>query len=105
MGAVFQHDSAPCHTARVVKAWLTDNNISMLGWPGNSPDLNPIENLWVLLKKGVCRKNSANLKELKQNIMRVWCTEVTSHLCETLADSMPRRIPEVIKNKGYPTKY
>lgn len=102
---VFQHDSAPCHTARVVKAWLTDNNISMLDWPGNSPDLNPIENLWVLLKKGVCQKNSANLKELKQNIMRVWCTEVTSHLCETLADSMPRRIAEVIKNKGYPTKY
>ena len=38
----FQQDSAPCHTAGVVKNWFKREKISLLDWPGNSPDLNPI---------------------------------------------------------------
>jgi len=39
-GGIFQHDLAPCHTAKKVKKELADNHIKVLDWPGNSPDLN-----------------------------------------------------------------
>ena len=47
----FQHDSAPCHKAKSVMNWFHTKNVTMLKWAGNSPDLNPIENLWTLIKK------------------------------------------------------
>jgi DDE superfamily endonuclease len=42
---VLQQDNALCHTAKKVKAWLARNKLNVLEWPGNSPDLNPIENV------------------------------------------------------------
>jgi hypothetical protein len=47
----FMQDNAPCHKARVVMDFLAENNVETLDWPPQSPDMNPIENLWAIIKQ------------------------------------------------------
>ncbi len=42
---IFQQDLAPAHTAKGTGSWLNDHDVTVLGWPANSPDLNHIENI------------------------------------------------------------
>ncbi len=52
---LFRQDNAPCHKAKMVQEWFEENNneFEVLTWPPNSPDLYPIEHLWVMLNKQV----------------------------------------------------
>ncbi|GFV69864.1 uncharacterized protein TNCV_3654921 [Trichonephila clavipes] len=54
----------PCHTARSIKAFLAEQNIPLLNWPGNSPDMNPIENVWELMKRKVAKDVITNKTQL-----------------------------------------
>lgn len=102
----FQHDGAPCHNANPVKQWLASQDVAVIGpWPGNSPDLNIIENVWKIMKNRVARLNPTSEENLINCIKQVWVTDISIEACQSLACSMPNRIKEVLKNKGYHCKY
>jgi hypothetical protein len=82
------------------------NRIEVLEWPPQSPDLNPIEHLWVELKN---RLNSyqneiTSMSELWDRISEIWYS-ISMETCMNLIESMPRRVDAVIKAKDGYTKY
>ncbi len=62
---IFQQDLAPAHTAKSTKCWLNDHGVGVLDWPANSPDLNPIENIWGIVKGKMRNKRPKSANELK----------------------------------------
>ncbi len=94
----FQQDLAPAHTAKSIKSWLNDHGVGVLDCPANSPNLNPIENLWGIVKRKMRNKRPKNADA------ETWAS-IPPQQCHKRITSMPRRIEAVIKAKGAPTKY
>ncbi len=69
---IFQQDLAPAHTAKGTKSWLNDHGVTVLDWPANSPDLNPIENLWGIVKRKMRDTRPNNADELKALSKKPW---------------------------------
>jgi transposase len=107
--AVFQQDNAPCHTTHDVLEWLAEQHCGRMEWPPQSPDLNPIENFWVELKKAVRALGEVATKEqLWENIMtatrNMWEPPGTAKI-RKLIDSMPARVQAVLAARGGYTRY
>lgn len=88
-----------------MKDFLNDASVRTLTWPGNSPDLNPIENCWFMIGRKITDKKPRSLRELQETIVHVWHHEMNLDYIRKLIDSMPARVEAVIKAKGGPTKY
>ncbi len=104
----FQQDNAPCHKAQIISDWFLehDNEFTLLKWPPQSPDLNPIEHLWDVVGREIhiMDVQTTNLQQLRDAIMTIWSK--TSEECfHHLVESMTRRIKAVLKEKGGPTRY
>lgn len=103
--SIFMHDGAPCHTSRKVKQDLQKKNIRVLEWPGNSPDLNPIENAWKMMKDKVKEEKPTSVPHLQDIIKNVWTTQIDIQYFINLVQSMPKRMLDVIHSRGDMTKY
>ena len=101
---IFQHDLAPSHRSASTISFLKRKKIKTLDWPANSPDANPIENLWFHIKRKLNKMGPMPADEMWTAIQEIWYNIPVS-LCRWLVDSMPRRMSAIMKMKGYPTKY
>jgi hypothetical protein len=103
----FLQDGAPCHTFKLMEGRLKEmkKEFQMMDWPGNSPDLNPIENCWSLMKYKLKSKPAVtSLPKMIQVIKMIWVKDMPLEYFRKLADSMPRRIEEVLAINGHMSK-
>ncbi len=88
------------HTAKATKKWLKKKHIKVLEWPSQSPDLNPIENLWRELKVGLAKHQPRNLNDLERICKEEW-DKIPTEKCANLVANYKKRLTSVIANKGF----
>lgn len=100
----FQQDNAPCHKAKHTLDFFENNSINLLKWPAQSPDLNPIENLWSFMKHELKKNNIKSKKDLANKVKQIW-ENIPNEYIKSLYKSIPKRIEEVLRAKGGHTRY
>lgn len=101
---VFMQDNAPSHASRYSKSWFSDQGIDgskLMIWPPNSPDLNPIEMLWSLIKRKVYEngKQYSSLNVLWEAVCKA-CREIPEEQLKNLVHGVDKRLVKVITSKG-----
>ena len=75
-----------------------------LDWPAQLPGINPIENLWHILKVEVGKRKPKNINELKKCVEEKW-NNIDVDVCKKLVKSMNSRCNELLRVKGEHTKF
>jgi hypothetical protein len=71
----------------------------MQGWPGNSPDLNPIENVWGWMKQRIERLQLTTMEQLKAAVQEAW-EAVPDSMLHNLMHGMKARMEKVLAEGG-----
>jgi len=96
MGRQHTQPRPPKHDAKET----CQNFIEKTSWPPNSPDINPLENLWSIMDEVVYKDPTPKtMKDLKRRLKQAWKNIPLSTLHD-LSHSMPQRLQNVINNKG-----
>jgi len=101
---ILQEDNDPKHRSRACKLWKEENGVVTLDWPSQSPDANPIENVWAVIKMKLQNKRPTHLKQLCRQIRQIW-RSLPKDYAENLVASMPRRCQAIIDAGGDWTTY
>ena len=96
---IFAQDNAPCHKSKAAMDFFLENRVELLPWPAGSPDLNPIENLWAILKENVAKRFPKTKAQLEAIAKDEWMKIPQETLRRTVM-SMPTRINQVLERKG-----
>jgi transposase len=115
---IFQQDNASFHSSKETRQFFDatspDFNFTIMEWPPNSPDMNPIEHLWPVVKNELFRRfpdtstlrgGCAKVKsELKSRLTVVW-DDIEEEVLDRLIASMPKRVSALLKAEGWYTDY
>jgi transposase len=104
MRAILMEDNASVHSANLTRSYHTYFGVIRMEWPANSPDLNPIENVWRLLKYRVGRRFPKTAAQVRQFIEEEWANLQVSDY-EHYINEMPDRVEAVIAANGGHTKW
>ncbi|XP_025265594.1 uncharacterized protein LOC112638308 [Camponotus floridanus] len=92
---IFQQDNDPKHTAKKSQAFFRSCRIKQLEWPPQSPDLNPIENLWAILDNRINKSGVTNKNSYFEALQLAWENLDPQHL-KNLIESIPKRLQKVL---------
>ena len=89
--------------------WLQSHQISWIEWPAHSPDVNPIEHVWALMKKNLrsmfpdlwlLKKNELDIEDFKEKLKAAWWAVKQGDI-DRLIQTLPRRLKAVKKARGW----
>ena len=98
---IFMQDNAPCHKAKIVMEYLKKKRIKTLDWPPQSPDLNPMEHIWAIIKQKLYSEKDfpKNENELIGRVFHIW-QNLDKKLLESLTNHAMKRFHAVVEKKG-----
>jgi len=102
-----QQDKALCHKALIISNWFLkhENEFTVLKWPPQSPDLNPIKHIWDVVEREFCAMDvhPTNLYQLQDALLSIW-TNISKECFQHLVESMSCSIKAVLKARGGQTE-
>ena len=100
----FQQDNVRFHTTPETVTYLHERGVTLIEWPPWSPDLNPIENLWNVLKARVYARFPQSMEEMEAVIREEWA-EIDLKFISRICRSMPQRLQLLLDNNGHKISY
>ena len=99
---IFQQDNAPVHKSIIIGIFFRENEWKLLEWPGYSPDLNPSENWWAILKQRL-RKGTFFWEIFEEKMREIW-NEIDADVVRNLYENNTNHLLDVKKIKSFLTR-
>jgi transposase len=102
---ILVQDNDPKHKSKTTTTLLDKLAPNRLtDWPANSPDFNPIEDVWSMLQSAIKYKKISNLTSLQKHLTKAW-NDLDITVIQRSVNSLPARFKQCIERKGKRTDY
>ena len=100
----YLQDNAPIHKSKETMGWLAEHGVAVVDFPPYSPDINPIEHVWEIIKRKVSDRTPRTHQQLAHYFLEEY-ENFDMNLFRRLVDSIPGRLKMVIEKNGEMTDY